>query len=199
MEDAVGQLAGESGRPGPGRPGPSCAARYASNASRSRGQQRRRARRTPGRSAASPRRTAPPRPRDSGPSQASFADDRRVDQRRVDPQRQRRDRAPRSPRPTIPRWSAFSRRISARAAGRRAVDDPQVAPQRAVEPAPWIGPEVGVLVDAGRDRRVGELQQQRARPGAEQQHRLAIEPPRLGPGAEHPGGRRASRIHGAHR
>ena len=71
--------------------------------------------------------------------------------------------------------------------GGRAVDDAQVAPQRAVEAAPRVGPEVGVLGDAGRDRRVGDLQEQGARPGAEQQHRLAVEAPGLGAGAEQPG------------
>ena len=88
----------------------------------------------------------------------------------------------------MPRWSAFSRRISPRAADGRAVDDPLVAPERAVEAAPRVLPEVGVLVDAGRDRRVRELEQERPRARAEQQHRLAIELPRLRSGPEHPDG-----------
>ena len=45
-----------------------------------------------------------------------------------------------------------------------------------------------MLVDAGRDGRVGELEQQRPRAGAEQQHRLAIEAPGLRSGPEHPDG-----------
>ena len=71
--------------------------------------------------------------------------------------------------------------------GGRPVDDPQVAPQRAVEPAPRVGAEVGVLVDAGRHARIGELEEERARPGPEQQHRLAVQAPRLRLGPEHAG------------
>ena len=48
----------------------------------------------------------------------------------------------------------------------------------ACRPAGATGrPEVGVLGDAGRDRRMGELQEQGAWAGAEEEHRLAIEPP----------------------
>src|SRR4029450_3040068 len=78
-----------------------------------------------------------------------------------------------------------------------AVDDPQEAAQRPVEPPPRIGAEVGMLGDAGGPRRVGELQEQGTRPSAKQQHRLTVEPPRLGIGSEHPWVA-ASRIHGAH-
>ena len=35
---------------------------------------------------------------------------------------------------------------------------------------------------AGGDERMGELEEQRTRPGTEQQHRLAVQPPRLGVG-----------------
>ena len=45
-----------------------------------------------------------------------------------------------------------------------------------------------MLVDALGDERMGDLEQQRARPGAEQQQRLAVQPPRLGAGPVQPGG-----------
>ena len=44
-----------------------------------------------------------------------------------------------------------------------------------------------MLVDALGDERVGDLQQQGARPGAEEQGRLAVESPGLGAGAVEPG------------
>ena len=37
-----------------------------------------------------------------------------------------------------------------------------------------------MIGDAGGDQRMGELEEQRPRPGAEQEHRLAVERPRLG-------------------
>ena len=75
------------------------------------------------------------------------------------------------------------------AAGRRArpVDDRQVAPQRAGQPAPRVRPEVGVVGDPGRDRGVRDLEQQRPRSGAEQEHRLPVQPPGLGGRAVQPG------------
>ena len=78
--------------------------------------------------------------------------------------------------------------------GRGPVDDREVAPQRPAQPAPRIGAEVRVVVDAGRDRRMGDLEQERARAGAEQQHRLAVEPPRLGRGAVQAGDVGGSRV-----
>ena len=45
--------------------------------------------------------------------------------------------------------------------------------------APRVGAEVGVLVDAGRDERMRDLEQERPRAGAQQEHRLAVERPRL--------------------
>ena len=96
--------------------------------------------------------------------------------------------------PTIVRWKPFSRRISARAA-RRPVDDPQVAADRA--PGASTGrSEVAVLVHALRDQRMRELEEQCPGAGTEQQHRLAVDAPRLvlGPYSPAPGvGRDAGR------
>ncbi len=70
----------------------------------------------------------------------------------------------------------------------RAVDDPLVAAERAVQAAPRILPEVGVLVDPGGHGRVRELEQQRPGTDAQDQHRLAVELPRLRSRPEHPDG-----------
>ena len=59
------------------------------------------------------------------------------------------------------------------------------------QPAPWVGPEIGVVGHAGGDRRMGELEQERPGSGAQQQHRLAVEPPRFRVRAVQPGIRRA--------
>ncbi len=129
-----------------------------------------------------------------GPGPGVVHGDRRIDQGRVDPQRQGGVpcRVATSRDPAVERVQAADLAARARC---RAIDDAQVAAQRPIQPAPWIGPEVGVLGDAGGDRWVGELQEQRPRAGTEEQHRLAIHPPRLGVGAEHPGVA-VARIHG---
>ena len=44
-----------------------------------------------------------------------------------------------------------------------------------------------MLVDALRDQRVRDLEEQRPRAGTEQEHRLAVEAPGLGSGAVQPG------------
>ena len=131
-------------------------------------------------------------------------DERRVDERRVDPQRQGSGRAPRSDAPCAAAasrvahrarrpnaWSRFSRAISARRRGRRPVHDPQVRAERPGQARPRVGAEVGVLVDALGDERVRDLEQERARPGAEQQRRLAVEAPAVGARAVEPGVARA--------
>ena len=66
---------------------------------------------------------------------------------------------------------------------RRPVDDPQEAPQRALQPGPRIRPEVAVLIDALGDQRVGDLQEQGPRSRREQQHCLPVEAPGLTAGA----------------
>ena len=105
-------------------------------------------------------------------------DDRRVDERGVDPQRELRIAGPvrrAGDRPVEPVQAADLRPCR----GRRPVDDPEIAPQRAPEPRPRVGAEVAVVRHPCRDRRVGQLEEQRPRPGAEQEHRLAVERPRL--------------------
>ena len=62
---------------------------------------------------------------------------------------------------------------------RRAVDDRQVAAQCPGQPAPRVGPEVGVVIDTGCDLRMRDLEQERPWTGPEQEHRLAVEGPRL--------------------
>ena len=47
-----------------------------------------------------------------------------------------------------------------------AIDDPQVAPERAIQSAPRVRPEVRVLVDAGRVAWIRKLEEQRPRPGS---------------------------------
>ncbi len=106
----------------------------------------------------------------------------RLDERGVDPQRQLRV-ARRIARPDDPAMERVQTPDLAAGRRRRPVHDREIAPQRAAQPAPGIGAEVRVVVDPGRDGRVRDLEQQRARAGAEQKHRLAVEPPGLGAGA----------------
>ena len=107
--------------------------------------------RTPGRSAASRRRSGARRSARERLEPGVGDDDRRVDERRVDPQRQLRvarrvARAGDRPMERVEPADLGPRRRP------RPVDDRQVAPQRARQPRPRIGPEVGVLGDAGGDR-----------------------------------------------
>ena len=84
---------------------------------------------------------------------------------------------------------------------RRPVDDPEIAAERSLKPGPRVGSEVGVVGDARGDLGMGELHEQRPWPGAEEEHRLAvqrprlrsrtIEPPRVGVAARIDWGRRA--------
>ncbi len=103
---------------------------------------------------------------------------RRVDQRGVDPERKVRITSgvagalDRSVEPVQPADLRPRRR-------RRSVDDRQVASKGPLEAAPRVGPEVAVLIDPGCDQRVGELEEQRARAGSEEKHRLAIQSPRF--------------------
>ncbi len=117
------------------------------------------------------------------PKPGVVGDDRRVDQRRVDPQR--KSRVPRRV-PVASDAPVHHVESTDLAAGRsrRAEDDPEVAPQGAVESPPRIGTEVGVLGHAGGDSRVRDLEQERARAGAEHQHRLAMRSPRFRPRSE---------------
>ena len=55
--------------------------------------------------------------------------------------------------------------------------DAEIAPEGALQAAPGIRPEVAVLVNALGDEGMGDLHQQRSRAGAEEQHRLPVEPP----------------------
>ena len=132
---------------------------------------------------------APPRGSVERPDPGVVGDDRRVDERGVDPQPELRVAR------VVGRRAAHGagERVADRAAdpavelvqaadlgpglGGRPVDDREVAPQRAAEPAPGVGPEVAVLVDALGDQRMGDLHEQRPRSGPEQQRRLAVEPP----------------------
>ena len=122
--------------------------------------------------------------------------DRRVDERRVDPQRQVRvegavvARAPTTIAAVELRQAAD---LGPRPPG-RPVHDPEVRAQGAREGAHGSAPEVRVLGDARRDEGMGDLQEQRPRPGAEQEHRLAVQPPGLRSGPEHPD-RLGLRIH----
>src|SRR5436189_3140140 len=59
------------------------------------------------------------------------------------------------------------------------VHDPEVRLQRSRESSPGIDAKVGVLGNAGGNERVRDLEQEGPRARAEQEHRLAIEPPRL--------------------
>jgi hypothetical protein len=109
-------------------------------------------------------------------------DDRRVDEGRVDPQRELGIAGPVA--------GAGDRAVELVQAadlrprrGPRSVDDRQVAPERALEPPPRIGPEVGVIGDAGGHQRMCELQEERARPRPEEEHRLTVQGPRLRVGA----------------
>ena len=68
--------------------------------------------------------------------------------------------------------------------GRRAVDDREVAADGPVEPPPGILAEVRVLGDAGGNGGMRDLEQEGAWSGPEQEHRLAIEAPRLACRAE---------------
>src|SRR3954462_8712354 len=65
----------------------------------------------------------------------------------------------------------------------RSVHDREVAPERAAEPAPGIGPEIRVVGDARRHQRMSDLKKEGPRTGAEQEHRLTVEPPRFGGGS----------------
>ena len=53
-----------------------------------------------------------------------------------------------------------------------------------MEPLPWVLAEVRVLGDAGSDRWMRDLEQERAGSGSEQEHRLTIEEPCLAGRAE---------------
>ncbi len=106
-------------------------------------------------------------------------DDRGIDEGRVDPQPELRvaslvGRAGDRP---VERVQTADLRTGRR---RRSVHDPEVAPERAVEPSPRIGSEVAVIGHACSNLGVGELEQEGARSGTEQQHRLAVERPCLG-------------------
>ena len=149
-----------SARPGPGRR-VRAARPDTPRTRRGRAGGPRRARRTPGRSASSRRRTAPPDRASRDLTSASLTTTSSRPASRA-PTATARGRARRSPDRGCPVERVQAADLGACRA-RRAVDDPQVAPQRAVKPPPRIGPEVGVLGDAGRDPRVGELEQQRTR------------------------------------
>ena len=120
-----------------------------------------------------------------------IGDHRRVDERGVDPQRQVgiargvRDRAGRHDGRGVahgpgdaPVQPAQSGDLGPRRRP-RPVDDREVAPERAGQPSPRVGPEVAVLVDAFGDERMGDLEEQRARAADQDHRRLAAQPPRL--------------------
>jgi hypothetical protein len=77
----------------------------------------------------------------------------------------------------------------------RAIHDREIAPERPEKPPPGIGAEIGVVGDTRRHRRVCDLQQEGARSRPEQEHGLAIEPPRLRFGAVKPRVRRQRAVH----
>ena len=54
-----------------------------------------------------------------------------------------------------------------------------------MEPLPWVLAEVRVLGDAGGNRWMRDLEQERTGSGSEQEHRLTIEAPCLAGRAEH--------------
>ena len=139
------------------------------------------ARRTPGRSAASPRSTRP----GARPTGA------RATRRRPPSSSRRAWHGPtatarvarRVARPGDPAMERVQPADLRPGRGARSVHDRQVAAQRPGQPAPWVVAEIRMVGDARGDRRVRELEQQRPRTGAQQQHRLAVEPPRLRAGA----------------
>ena len=63
--------------------------------------------------------------------------------------------------------------------GQVAVDDPEVAAERALEPVPRVLAERRVSVHALRDERMGELEQESPRTGRKQDGRFAVQTPGL--------------------